>query len=174
MHRQDLEHIIRAAGEISGDDEIVVIGSQAILAEFPSAPAELLESAEADVYPRHYLDRADDIDGGMGELSMFHDTHGYYAHGVGPDTVKAPAGWESRLVRLGNANTNEITGLCLEANDLFIAKLVANRAKDINYCMTMLQYHLVDRDVLRQRVLEIPVDADHLKLVVHTLEGLLK
>jgi hypothetical protein len=30
MNRTQLEHIIRAASEISGDSEIVVIGSQAI------------------------------------------------------------------------------------------------------------------------------------------------
>ena len=92
MRREDLEHVIRAAGDIADDSEIVVIGSQAILAQFPTAPAEMLESAEADVFPRHHLDRADDIDGNIGELSLFHETHGYYAHGVGPETVIAPTG----------------------------------------------------------------------------------
>ena len=37
---------------VADDDEIVVIGSQAILGSFPNAPAELLESMEADVFPR--------------------------------------------------------------------------------------------------------------------------
>ena len=44
MRRADLEHIIRAAAEIADDSEIIVIGSQAILASFPDAPAELLLS----------------------------------------------------------------------------------------------------------------------------------
>src|SRR5438094_5791500 len=130
MRREDLEHVIRAAGDIADDSEIVVIGSQAILAQFPTAPAEMLESAEADVFPRHHLDRADDIDGNIGELSLFHETHGYYAHGVGPETVIAPTGWEDRLVRLNNSNTNDITGLCMEVHDLFLSKLAANRTKD--------------------------------------------
>ena len=52
MTRADLEHIIRAAGTIADVDDIVVIGSQAVLGEFPAAPAELLVSNEADVFPR--------------------------------------------------------------------------------------------------------------------------
>jgi hypothetical protein len=46
MTRAQLEHIIRAAGTIADDDEVVVIGSQAILGEFPDAPAEFLVSNE--------------------------------------------------------------------------------------------------------------------------------
>ena len=46
MNRAELEHVIQAAAEITGD-EIVVIGSQAILGQFPNAPAPLLRSMEA-------------------------------------------------------------------------------------------------------------------------------
>jgi hypothetical protein len=37
--RAQLEHLLRAAAAIADDDEIVVIGSQAILGQFPEAPA---------------------------------------------------------------------------------------------------------------------------------------
>lgn len=37
MRRRDLEHIIRAAADIADDDEIVVLGSQAILGQFPGS-----------------------------------------------------------------------------------------------------------------------------------------
>lgn len=53
MKRSELEHLIRAAGAITNDKEIVVIGSQAILGQFPNAPAPLLVSAEADLFPLH-------------------------------------------------------------------------------------------------------------------------
>ena len=36
--RADLEHIIRAAGMIVNDDDLIVIGSQSVLGEFPDAP----------------------------------------------------------------------------------------------------------------------------------------
>ena len=51
------------------------------------ACAALLVSLEADVYPRHYPERAELIEGSIGELSMFHETFGYYADGVGVHTA---------------------------------------------------------------------------------------
>ena len=42
MKRHELEHLIRAAGAITGSDEIIVIGSQAILGARPDAPPSLL------------------------------------------------------------------------------------------------------------------------------------
>jgi hypothetical protein len=35
MTRSNLEHIIRAAGIIADDPDIIVIGSQAVLGQFP-------------------------------------------------------------------------------------------------------------------------------------------
>ncbi|MCL2724504.1 MAG: hypothetical protein FWD69_08715 [Polyangiaceae bacterium] len=98
MTRTQLEHIIRAAATIADDDEIVVLGSQSILGQFPSAPAELLISNEADVYPKNHVERSDLVDGSIGELSPFHDLYGYYAQGVGPETAILPLGWGDRLV----------------------------------------------------------------------------
>ena len=74
MTREQLEHLIRAAADIANTDEIVVIGSQAILGQFPDAPASMRISMEADVYPLNYPERADLIDGSIGELSPFHST----------------------------------------------------------------------------------------------------
>src|SRR2546423_11142619 len=38
MQRHQLEHIIRAAAGITGADRFVIIGSQAILGQYPNAP----------------------------------------------------------------------------------------------------------------------------------------
>jgi hypothetical protein len=51
-------------------DEIVVIGSQAVLSQFPDAPEELLRSLEADVYPKNDPERAIEIDGALGDGSV--------------------------------------------------------------------------------------------------------
>ncbi|MHB8141744.1 MAG: hypothetical protein ACYDHD_10935 [Vulcanimicrobiaceae bacterium] len=93
MRRAHLEHIIRAAARVTGDNEIVVIGSQAILAHVPNPPAALTASMEADIFPKNLIEMADEIDGSLGELSPFHDLYGYYAHAVGPETAVAPEGW---------------------------------------------------------------------------------
>ena len=50
MTRQELEHIIRAAADVTNQEELIIIGSQAILGQYPNAPEELLISMEADVY----------------------------------------------------------------------------------------------------------------------------
>jgi hypothetical protein len=48
MKRRDLEHLIRACTQIADDEELIIIGSQAILGQYPDAPASLLVSVEAD------------------------------------------------------------------------------------------------------------------------------
>ena len=87
MNRHQLEHVLRASGNVSGCREIVILGSQAILGAYPTAPADLLSSMEVDLYPLEDPDKADLIDGCLGELSPFHEAFGYYAHGVGPETA---------------------------------------------------------------------------------------
>jgi len=122
MRRHELEHIIRAAAAITNEYEFVVVGSQSILGGFPDAPKDLLESTEADVYPLHSPDKADLIDGSIGEGSPFAETFGYYAQGVGPETATLPQGWQERLVKVQSASTDLKIGWCLEAHDLAASK----------------------------------------------------
>jgi hypothetical protein len=98
MTRAELEHVIRAAGTIANVDDVVVIGSQAVLGEFPDAPAELRVSNEADVFPREHPERSDLIDSTIGEGSPFQHAFGYFAHGVDETTAILPQGWRDRLI----------------------------------------------------------------------------
>jgi hypothetical protein len=152
MKRAELEHIIRAASTIADDDEIVVIGSQAILGQFPSAPDELTVSNEADVYPKNHPERADLIDGSIGELSPFHDTFGYYAQGVGEETAVLPTEWQRRLVPLSTPATRGAVGLCLEVHDLLVSKYVAGREKHRRFARAAIRHRLVSRVTLEQRL----------------------
>jgi hypothetical protein len=158
MTRDQLEHVIRAASAISEDEEIIIIGSQSILGAYPDAPATLLVSMEADVFPRKHPDRADLIEGSIGEGSMFHDTFGYYAQGVGPETATLPAGWESRLIAIRNENTHGATGLALDPHDLAIAKYVAAREKDHAFLTEAARAGLVNARTLRDRLRMTDVD----------------
>ena len=155
MNRAQLEHVIRAAATIAGDTEIVVIGSQAILGRYPQAPAELVVSADVDLFPRNHPERADLIEGSIGELSPFHETYGYYAQGVGERTAVLPEGWESRLVPVP---TPAGTGLCLEPHDLLISKYVARREKDRDCVRSAARHRLADRQTLLERLALAPVD----------------
>ncbi len=151
MRREEFEHVLRASAAIV-DDELVVIGSQAVLAQFPNAPDALLRSLEVDVFPRRDPDRAAEIDGAIGDGSRFHDTYDYYAHGVGPETVIAPAGWEDRLVKLEVPATGSkdrtVVAWCLEVHDLVLAKLAAGRPHDLEFAEEAIRSGLVDPEQL--------------------------
>ena len=152
MKRSELEHLIRAAGSIADDREIVVIGSQAILGQFPDAPATLLVSAEADLFPLNRPERADLIDGSIGEGSQFHELFGYYAQGVGERTATLAKGWRDRLVKILNPNTGGVAGLCLEVNDLAISKYIAGRPKDLGFTRELAKHRMTQLNVLLARL----------------------
>ena len=152
--------MIRAAGSVADVDEIIIIGSQAVLGQYPDAPAECLRSMEVDVWTRRDPNDAEVIDGSIGELSPFHSTFGYYAHGVGRETAVLPDGWETRLVVVENANTRGVRGLCLEVHDLAVSKLVAGREKDITYVATLIDSGIVNRDTVERRLRKTPLEME--------------
>jgi hypothetical protein len=165
MKRSELEHLIRAAGSIADDAEIVIIGSQSILGQFPDAPAPLLVSAEADLFPLHRPELADLIDGSIGEGSPFHELYGYYAQGVGERTAVLPRGWRDRLVRIANANTSGVAGLCLEIHDLAISKHVAGREKDLEFTRELAKQGMTDRKTLLARLKDTEIPSEVRKLI---------
>ena len=158
MKRSELEHLIRASGEIAADNEIIIIGSQAILGQFPDAPVQLLLSMEADVYPKNHPDKADKIDGAIGEGSLFHEMNGYYAQGVGRKTALLPADWEGRLVAVSNENTNGVTGYCLEVHDLAISKLIAMRPKDLEFLQKLVRHNMIDKKTMLRRLKQTDIE----------------
>ena len=162
MTRDALEHLIRAAAVVTDTDDLIVIGSQSILGQFPQAPDELLVSNEADMFPRDRPERAALIDGSIGELSPFHEAFGYYAEGVGPQTAILPKGWRDRLIPVHNENTRGAPGWCLELHDLVISKLAAGRDKDRAYARAVARHGLADVPVLIARARGLP-EADGLR-----------
>jgi uncharacterized nucleotidyltransferase DUF6036 len=170
MKRSELEHLIRAAGSIADDTEIVVVGSQSILGQFPDAPGSLLVSAEADVFPLNHPELADLIDGSIGEGSPFHELYGYYAQGVDERTATLPRGWRDRLVKISNPNTRGVTGLCLEVHDLAISKYVAGREKDREFTRELAQQKMVRRETLMTRERETDLPAELRKTVKARIE----
>lgn len=143
MNRADLEHLIRAAADVTGEYEFVIVGSQSVLGPIADAPPELRMSAEADMYPLNAPEKADRIEGVLGEGSQFHTTFGYYAQAVGPETAVLPEGWRDRLQRVQSRATNDRVGYCLDVLDLFMAKAVANRDKDRTFNIALLRFGYV-------------------------------
>ena len=156
MTREQLEHAIRAAGAISGDRELYIVGSQAILGAAPDAHPDLLRSLEVDIAPKNKPELAALIEGSIGELSPFHQTFGFYVDGVDIADIVLPAGWAERIVIVENANTNGIRGLCLEPGDLAVSKLSAGRPKDIDFVRVLLREAIVSTALLRERIDALP------------------
>ena len=172
MQRTQLEHIIRAAAGITGAQDFVIVGSQAVLGQFPDAPPELLVSSEADLFTLRDPADADLIDGSIGEGSPFHQTFGYYAHGVALETAVLPAGWKERLVPIRGPNTGGGTGLCLEVHDLAASKLVAGREKDLDFVGALLRYKLVRAETVGERLAATSLDEPRRKLCLERLKRL--
>jgi ABC-type Fe3+ transport system substrate-binding protein len=152
MKREELEHVLRASAAITADTSFVVIGSQAVLLPYPDAPAELLLSNEVDLYPAMHPERAELIDGAIGHMSMFHDTFGYHADGVGPDTAKMPSDWMqfAKLYYIG-----EITVVSPDLHDVAVSKCVAAREKDADWIRALLKHRMIDATRLEARLREL-------------------
>lgn len=169
MRRDQFEHAIRAAGSVLGVREVLVIGSQALHASVSGElPEEASRSIEVDVALEGDPDgrMADLIDGSIGEASMFHSTFGYYAQGVVETTAVLPSGWRKRLVRFETPGTMGVTAWCLEPHDLWIAKAIAGRPKDRDFCTAVLRRGLVSPGVLRDRLGQVSGLDDSVRTVV--------
>jgi hypothetical protein len=169
MRRDQLEHAIRAACEIIGRPEVIVIGSQAILGTFSEdeLPVRATMSGEVDILPiadsnEETVQLADRIEGVAGEFSPFEELHGFRIDGVDLETSALPEGWRDRLVKVQNANTAglggglQFTGWCLDKEDLCVAKLCALREKDQNFVAELLGAGLVDSGVIAARLATVP------------------
>jgi hypothetical protein len=159
MRRSELEHAIRAACDVSGVTEITIIGSQAVLAQFPRAPDDVTYSREVDVFTGDAT-RDDLIDGVLGEMSLFNETHGFHVHGIEEKTATLPEGWRERLVPVRNENTRGCTGWCLEVHDLAASKLVAGREKDLDFVRALFRHAMIDPATVKERIAGLPVLED--------------
>ena len=149
MKLSQLVHVLRAAADISGEKNFVVVGSQAVLLALPESDQRLTLSDEIDLYPSLAPEKSDEIDGVIGALSMFHQTHGYHADGVSPETATMPDDW---MKRASLHYFGDITAICPDITDLCVAKVAAGRDKDADFIRILLADRHVDLTVLIQRI----------------------
>ncbi len=176
MKREQFNHVIASAAEVASEEEIVVIGSQAIHGIPSQPPMEVLVSMEADVYPLHSPHKADEIDRNLGDGSSFQQTFGIYAHGVGPETVVGPKGWEERLVRVGIErrvhSKIDPVALCLEAHDLVVAKCARGEKRDWEFAKALRDAGIVEREELLRRLDDVDLAPEKLAHIRKMLEAL--
>jgi hypothetical protein len=115
----------------------------------------MLKSQEADLYPLRQPKLADLVEGAIGAGSIFEETFGYRADGVGPETAKLPTGWIDRAYRLGFETTQAVC-ICPEPNDLATSKLISGRPKDLDWVASGIAAGLFDPAVMKDRLADVP------------------
>ena len=164
MNRAQLAHILRAAVAIVDDPNILVIGSQSLLATFDEDELPDAATASMEVDLAYFDDptegKADAVDGAIGELSPFHEMNGVYAQGVSVRTAVLPEGWRGRVVPWSNQSTGRARAAFLEPHDCVVSKLVAYREKDFAFAAAMLESGLIDPKILAVRIDLLPASLD--------------
>jgi hypothetical protein len=159
MKKHQLDHILRAAGAITGQKKFVIVGSQSLHGKYPNVADDIVMSAEVDLFAPE-KPSATELLNEIGVDSPFHMTHGFYADPIDEETATLPKGWKGRLVNLPAGDTAGVKGLCLEPHDLAIAKYVARRAKDRMFTSELARRGLVERERLLALVELTPVTAE--------------
>ncbi len=158
-----VEHILRAAGNATGQKAFVLVGSSAIFVWSAIVPESLAMSREADLFANtpdaEDADRiADELDALLGQASPFDDEYGYYCDGVGPETAILPEDWRDRAKLYASANTGGVTALVPEPHDLALSKLCAGREKDTDWLVAALEASIIDTGQMRARLPAMPVE----------------
>ena len=175
MNREELEHLLRAAGQVVQKPHFIVIGSQSVLGSFSDGqlPYEATRSIEVDVVVADDPDETKIglIDRNIGEDSDFHRTHGMYAEGVSLETALLPEGWRGRLVRFQPPTLAPVQALCLEPHDCVASKMAAGRQKDYEFANAMLAEGLVSPATLRERIDLLPITKGERNRMHQWLDG---
>jgi hypothetical protein len=156
MKKRHLDHLLRAAGRITGERQFVIIGSQSLHGKYPDLVDDIVHSAEADLIAKGAVARTEWLNV-IGQDSPFHEEFGYYADPVDEADATLPKGWKGRLVNLPPGDTDGVRGLCLDPHDLVIAKYVARRDKDLVFNRALAQRGLVSPERLLGLLDQTPV-----------------
>lgn len=157
MKKKQVDHVLRAAGKIVGDDSFIIIGSQSLHGKFPDLPDELVASMQVDLYAKNRKLESELLNA-IGQDSDFHRSFGYYADPVDDRTAVLPKGWKGRLVNLPAGDNDGVRGLCLDPHDLAISKYVARREKDVLFTSELAKRGCVGQETLLALVECTPVD----------------
>ena len=140
----------------------MIIGSQAILASWPDAPALLRASGEIDAYPANapaweaakHVEASEEINALFGYLSLFHETHGFYIDGVDDTTAMLPQDWRSRqVVRAVVCDGRIVRAIAPSPEDIAISKLCRADPPDIDYVRELHAARPLNRAAM-QRLIE--------------------
>jgi hypothetical protein len=173
VRRSQLRLLILEAHRLTSADEVLIIGSQSVLATWgeEELPEEVTLSAEADMlvrvrngirlsdeeadYVSQFLERS-------GQLSEFDAEHGVHIDSVSANTAVLPQGWEQRLVPFEVRTDDDelVVGMCLDPYDVCASKAIANRPHDRDFIAALIRSGFIDPNKLQSRLELYTGDAD--------------
>ena len=154
LHLLDLHAALRHAGAAYDRKRFVVVGSAALIGSLPEAAASLRYTVDVDLFPMRELCEQGMCDGDprVGQLSDFHQKHGFYIERLGDWVLMtAPKDWMDRATRI---ESDGVTGWCLSPLDLAYIKTEAGRSKDINWVASLIDGGYLALDEVRSFIEE--------------------
>lgn len=160
--REDLHRAVRAIARHFETDTVVIIGSQAVLIDWPDAPPRLLMTPEIDMYPGNIraweiandgMEASEEINALFGEGSMFDETHGFYIDGVDDRSAKLPPDWEAHAsTEIVDVDGESVKAITPSPEDTAVAKMHRLAEKDREYISLRHREKPYDLDLLRHRL----------------------
>ncbi len=154
MRRAAIDHMLRAAGDLTGEKRFVLVGSAALVAWFTHVPEGMAMTAEIDIFAVDATDPDEvsfELEGVLGQQTAFHQTHGYFVDGVGPETARLPEDWRDRSITYGGPSTNGVVAIIPAPDDIAVAKLVRCSERDIRFIADGVAAGLIDIDTVVAR-----------------------
>jgi hypothetical protein len=149
VDRDEFRDALRRAASITGDRDLIIVGSQSIHGAFNKAllPRDSTVSGEVDVIALNDQDGEKEW-----ALSGRGFVYGIEIDGVDIGTSTLPEGWMERLIPYPLTDDPEgVIGWCLDPHDLAVAKAVAGREKDARFLRALAHAGLIDpHEVLRR------------------------
>ena len=160
LTQADLDRAVRAVAGLLGVDEVVIVGSQALLVHRQDVDRALRQSIEFDLYPADGgrwsrenpgLEASEQISAILGEGSDFHKMRGFFVDGVDEHTAMLPEDWRDtagiRKVDAGNGTF--IKAVAPSVTNIVSAKLHRADPKDLEFASRCLRLSLTSySDVL--------------------------
>jgi len=158
LNKEQLIHVISAACRQLDCKEIYLLGSQAAYGSLDILPEIAETSADADLIPIEHPERADEINGGLGEFSAFHKEFKCYGHGLDWSEVTLPSDWKENLVDtcFEDYVTGEtLTVWSLSLYDLCASKIAAGRPQDFIFVKSILEEQHISYEEIQEAIEKI-------------------
>lgn len=162
MRRDRLDHILRAAAEVTGHKIFVLAGSSAIVVRCRNIPGDMLMMQEADVYVPGTPDAealSDAIDANIGQGSAFHTQYGYDADGVSSGTSVTPTDREQRAQPYHGSGCPGVTAIVPDFDDVALARSWPGGRKTRIGWNPALRARLLSLERMASRLDRMPVGA---------------